>query len=68
MGWWNHCFDDHFEVKTECPKCGKKFRYCYQDQVPGFRMKDELYCPYCKEELERSMEIEFFGVEKLEDD
>lgn len=29
-----------------CPKCGRKIEVYEEDQVPGFRDKSYLYCPY----------------------
>ena len=47
MGANDHFFDTPDEITT-CPNCGKKVIYWTEDQVPGFRDKDYLICPYCK--------------------
>ena len=42
-----HGLYDLGEETFTCPECGKVF-----EQVPGFRMRDELYCPKCGKEVE----------------
>ncbi len=58
MGANDHFFDTPDEVAV-CPSCHKQFRYWTEDQVPGCRDKDYLICPYCKTELDSSMEVEY---------
>ena len=59
---YNNCIE-HFAV---CNICGKKFKFIVEEQEPGFRMLDELHCPYCDTKLDQSMEVEFSCVEGLE--
>lgn len=68
MGWNDHYPQDFIEHIVNCKECGKRFRFITEDQVPGCRAMDELYCPYCKAKLAQSMEVEFSKVEGLEDD
>lgn len=68
MGYNDHYPEDYIEHNVVCNICGKKFRFITEEQEPGFRMKDELYCPYCKTLLAQSMEVEFSQVEGLEED
>lgn len=58
MGANDHFFDTPDEVVV-CSNCHKQFSYWTEDQVPGFRDKDYLICPYCHAELSSSMDIEF---------
>lgn len=51
---------------TVCPACGKKFEVTTETQMPGNRMRDELYCPYCHYEITSSMEVEYMA-RKIED-
>ena len=51
-------------IDITCPCCKKSFTFWEEDQVPGFRMKDTLYCPYCNKELFSSMEVEFHVYER----
>ena len=48
-----------YNYKEMCPYCGAIFTVWEEEQVPGYRMKDYLYCPACKKELRASMEVEF---------
>ena len=68
MGYNDHYPEDYIEHNVLCNVCGKRFRFITEEQVPGFRVMDELCCPYCKTVLARSMEIEFSQVEGLEED
>ena len=68
MGFNDHYPEDYIEHNVVCNICGKRFRFITEEQEPGFRMKDELYCPYCKTLLAQSMEVEFSGIQKLEDE
>lgn len=68
MGFNDHYPEDFIEHIVTCDMCGKKFRFITEDQIPGFRMMDYLYCPYCQAELAKSMEIEFNNVRGLEDE
>ena len=68
MGYNDHYPEDYIEHNVVCNLCGKRFRFLTEEQIPGFRTMDELYCPHCGEKLAQSMEIEFNCVEKLEDD
>lgn len=68
MGFNDHYPEDFIEHYVVCSVCGKKFYFITEEQIPGFRMKDELYCPYCSTLLAESMEIEFSKVKGLEDD
>lgn len=63
MSIYNHIFDKIYDHSMECPFCNKTFNYWTEEQVPGFRMKDELICPYCKKEIKSSMQVEYH-VEK----
>lgn len=67
MGFNDHYPEDYIEHHVVCNLCGKRFRFITEEQTPGFRMLDILYCPHCGSELDRSMEIEFSNVEKEED-
>lgn len=58
MGANDHFFDTPDEITT-CSNCGKKVIYWTEDQVPGCLDKDFLICPYCKTELQSSMEVEY---------
>lgn len=49
-----------------CSVCGKRFSFAEEEQEPGFRVMDELRCPYCKTVLAQSMEVEYLFVEGLE--
>lgn len=51
---------DTYKYKTKCPECGKEFIVTEFDQIPGFRDKEELICPYCHKVLRTSMEVEFY--------
>lgn len=68
MGFNDHYPEDYIEHEVICQKCGKKFRFRTEYQIPGFRFNVVLQCPYCKEVLAESMEVEFSGVEGLEDE
>lgn len=57
MGWNDHLNEFNF-VKV-CPKCGKKFKVCETEQIPGFRDTEYMFCPYCGEKVRASMEYEF---------
>lgn len=65
MGYNDH-IGDAPEETVKCPKCGKRFICWEEDQMPGFRDRDTLRCPYCREEIASSMEVEFH-VRKLEE-
>ena len=67
MGFNDHYPESYVEHLANCKVCGKRFRFITEEQIPGFRAMDALYCPYCKEKLAESMEVEFSGVQKLED-
>lgn len=52
--------EDYYEIyEHKCEYCGKEFRYSESCQVPGFRMKDEVFCPNCHRLLFSSMEYEY---------
>ena len=68
MGFNDRYPEDYIEHNVVCNICGKRFRFITEEQEPGFRMKDELYCPYCHTLLAQSMEVEFSGIQKLEDE
>ena len=60
-------FNDHskdFDFLYKCPKCSQMFKVWTEDQIPGFRFKDKLYCPYCNELIETSMEVELHIVKE----
>ena len=59
MGWNDHISDNYSSETEQCPKCGKRFICITEEQVPGFRERDEKICPYCGEELCSSMEYEY---------
>ena len=67
MSWINHINDTPLESELEsCSKCGKTY-FCYkEDQIPGSRMRDYNYCPYCGNMNGSSMEVEF-NTRKLTD-
>lgn len=65
MGWNDHLNND-FDYVDSCPKCGKKFKVSTTEQIPGFRAREYLYCPYCGTEVRSSMECEFSSY-KMED-
>ena len=67
MGFNDHYPEDYIEHNVVCNLCGKRFRFITEDQIPGFRMLDELYCPHCGEKLAQSMEIEFSCIKKLDE-
>lgn len=58
-------FNDHFkddilnEYQVMCPHCGVIFPVWTEEQTPGFRAKDILYCPNCKKEIMSSLEVEY---------
>ena len=62
MGWNDH-FNCALSFKVQCPKCKKVFKVQKTRQEPGFRDMETLYCPYCNQEIEHSMEWEYH-VEK----
>lgn len=68
MGYNDLYPEDYVEHIANCKVCGKRFRFITEEQIPGFRAMDALYCPYCNAELARSMEIEFSGVKKIDED
>ena len=68
MGFNDHYPEDYIEHNVVCSLCGKKFRFNTQEQMKGFRTKDELYCPHCKSLLATSMTVEFSHIEKLEEE
>lgn len=68
MGFNDHYPEDYIEHNVVCKICGKKFRFITEEQIPGFRMLDELYCPYCGTEVARSMTVEFSHVVGLEEE
>lgn len=52
---------NHMTVYSEeiCPQCHKKFLVNEKDQVPGFRDRETLRCPYCHTDIRSSMEVEW---------
>lgn len=65
MGFNDHRFESRdFDILYKCPKCLRMFKVWTEDQTPGFRMKDTLYCPYCDAAVETSMEVEFHVVKE----
>ena len=66
MGFNDRYPDDYIEHDVMCNLCGKHFRFKTENQIPGFRQKDGLFCPYCGEKLAESMKVEYFGIEKLD--
>ncbi len=65
MGWNDH-INDAKTAKIKCSHCGKIYLQWTENQVPGFRDKNEDICPYCKGSNKSSMEVEFHNS-KLED-
>ena len=60
MGFNDHLNDavlDEFQVT--CPYCNTIFPVWTEEQFPGFRARDILYCPNCKKEIISSLEIEY---------
>lgn len=51
--------DDSIERIVVCSHCKKKYRQIVEDQVPGVRMRDEDYCPYCRLSNGSSMSVEY---------
>lgn len=55
-----------------CEKCGKKYLLRVPtDHVPGGKMKEEYYCPYCHHEEGSVMTSEFpitFKEEEIEEE
>lgn len=65
MGWNDHLEDNSFNFIATCPKCGKQFKVYEVEQIPGFRGKEDMVCPYCKHVCRTSMEYEFM-TQKME--
>ena len=59
---WNDRLSNHNEYKQTCPYCRKVFRVTEIPQEPGFRIKDELRCPYCDRTIRTSMSVEFYAT------
>ena len=59
MGYNDRLLEKSLTMIEDCPKCGKTFECTYEEQTPGFRMKDEKRCPHCGAILRESMEYEF---------
>ena len=51
---------------VECSHCHKKYIQTTEEQVPGFRDRDDDICPYCGESNGSSMDVEYRN-RKLED-
>lgn len=47
------------ERRVMCPFCGTVFEVWEEEQTPGFRTKEYLFCPKCKKQIESSMEVEY---------
>ena len=60
-------FESVTEVVT-CKKCGKKYEQTCEEQVPGFRMRDEDVCPYCHNVNQSSMSYDYFNKPLPEDE
>ena len=61
----NDHFGDYLEEKIVCKKCGKQYLQWEENQIPGFRSRDEDVCPYCGNINGTSMDVEFHN-EKIE--
>ena len=46
-----------------CPHCKTKMLVECEDQATGFRQMSYLICPKCKKEIERSMSVDYLGIE-----
>ena len=46
-----------------CPNCKTKLLVECEDQATGFRQMSYLTCPKCNKEIERSMSIDYLGIE-----
>ena len=57
------------DKKTEelCDNCRKKFKYELSPQIPGFREREYLYCPWCKSKLDSSMTWDYINIERIEE-
>ena len=67
MAMINHIDNGRTSTSIEvCPSCGKKFNLITEEQEAGFRMKDELICPYCNYLIKSSMEVEY-SARKIEE-
>lgn len=62
---YNYINNSH-TTKEECPYCHKTFIMTCTPQTPGFRMEEDLICPYCGEILNSSLHWEYY-VEKEND-
>lgn len=57
------------EIKTiTCPGCNQKFLVLEEEQVPGFRCKDSLMCPYCNYLLRTSMSVEWMVIKQKDEE
>lgn len=55
------------EYKMKCCKCGKWFKVIVTTMgVPGGKEKEEIICPYCREENGYEMTDGFVLTEKIE--
>ena len=54
---------EFWKDKRTCPNCKTKLLVECEDQATGFRQMSYLICPKCKKEIERSMSVDFLGVE-----
>ena len=66
MGWNDHIHDNDFTFVCKCPECGKEFKVLEIEQIPGFRCKEDLNCPYCNHLIKTSMEYEFIAKKEEE--
>lgn len=44
-----------------CKKCSKRYQQECEEQEPGFRDMSYDVCPYCGNENDRSMQVDFFN-------
>ena len=57
---WNDRLSKNNEYKETCLYCKMKFTVTEVPQEPGFRMRDQLRCPFCDRILRYSMSVEFY--------
>ena len=54
---------EFWKEERTCPNCKTKMLVECEDQAAGFRQMSYLICPKCKKEMERSMSIDYLGIE-----
>ena len=52
---------NRYEDRAVCGKCGRAYIRVTEDQVIGFREKDEDICPYCGYVNGTSMDYDFYN-------